>query len=93
MTPRARLLSALAEHPAGLAAENLLAKVCRPGERQSMFKALRRLEEAGVVSISRERQDRKRRDDIAGLLVQTTTEAREASIRQDGCKSASGLSV
>jgi Fe2+ or Zn2+ uptake regulation protein len=63
-----RILAILAEHPAGLAAENLLAAVCPRGsraERIRMLRTLRRLEEGGRLSI----EGRRHRTEVAGALV------------------------
>jgi hypothetical protein len=63
---RERLLAELADHPAGLACENLLTTVCQPGERQLMLSTLRHLRAAGVVSITgKSAQNR-----ISGALIQ-----------------------
>ena len=65
-TRRERLLAELADHPAGLACENLLAAVCRPGERELMLSTLRQLRAAGVISITgKSAQNR-----ISGALIQ-----------------------
>jgi hypothetical protein len=55
MTTRTeRLLNVLDRHPAGLAAEVLVGRVCQLGEdRQLLLKALRTLEAAGQVRVSR----------------------------------------
>jgi hypothetical protein len=63
-----RILAALAAHPSGLAAENLLAAVCPPGsqvERHRMLRTLNALEQGGKLSI----EGRRHRTEIAGALV------------------------
>jgi hypothetical protein len=63
-----RILAVLAEHPAGLAAENLLAALSSsspPNERHKMLQAIHALEAGGRVSIAGKR----RRGEIAGALV------------------------
>jgi hypothetical protein len=62
-----RLLSVLAEHPAGLCAERLLEETdVQPDERQLMLKALRRMAQAGQVQIIRRTSQR---NAVAGALI------------------------
>jgi hypothetical protein len=49
---RERLLTILAEHPAGLAGENLLTQAGPAAERELLLRTLRRAEAAGEVTIT-----------------------------------------
>jgi hypothetical protein len=72
MSRPARILAVLADHPGGLAAENLLREADRPtgpGERALMLRAIGMLAAAGRVTI----RGKLRRTEIAGALIQATS--------------------